>query len=101
MSELRALQNVCLDPVDRQNQVIAARIALVRQELAQLVTAGVALEEARRQDGDQEAACRQRLVQSLRPMLAKGDRVDVLEDLEAVVAGDDADLQLPERPAAP
>jgi len=94
--KMRKLQDGRLDPVDRQDQVVTPRVALVVQELAQLIATGFAPEEPRRQNRYQKSARRKCLIQPVGPMLAERDAVDVLEDLEAVVVvtRDDADLQL-------
>ena len=89
-----ALQQRRRDEVDRQDALRLPRLALVIEKARQLRPAGGAAEEAWGKDRDEKRARCQGAVDPLLPLLTNLQVVDVLENLEVAIAGDDPDLLL-------
>jgi hypothetical protein len=70
------------DVIDRQDQVLAAKLALMDQEALDLGAAGVAAEKARGNDRDKQRHRVQGLLDSDLPVLTPGDVFAVLKDRE-------------------
>src|SRR5687767_7419543 len=70
------------DPVDRQDEVVAASRSLGAEKPLKFLSAGPAREVALRDDWNEEPCLIKHLIQLVWPVLADADTVHVLEDLE-------------------
>ena len=59
----------------------------------QLIATGIALEKEWGDDWYEKSGCRNRFIEPLLPLLTEFDAVDVLENVEGPIAGDDLDAK--------
>ena len=67
-------------------------------ELLQLIATGITLEKKRGDDWYEEPGCRNRFGKLFPPLLTEFDAVDVLENVESSIAGDDLNAKFQQAP---
>jgi hypothetical protein len=82
-----------IDEVDRQYQIVPPSVSLIVQEGFSLASTMVTLEEAGRQNRDEDLGGPDRLIEFPQPRITRLDAVDIQKDFETL-AGPRRDRQL-------
>jgi len=82
--------------IDRQDEIVPSKILLAGKKPLQLAAAGLAREEQRRDDRDEDQGIGDDLIEQLLILLAKTGSVDIVKNAEACASGYDPDTQLPD-----